>query len=64
MNDFVRAHWEFVRRYMEDGPEAVSSLVKFCMPIELQRLDWDPHLSRKRLRRRARRALSQRQIVV
>jgi hypothetical protein len=34
MNDFVRAHWEFVRRYMEDGPEAVSSLVKFCMPID------------------------------
>lgn len=32
--DFVRAHWEFVRRYMEDGPQSVSSQVQFCMPID------------------------------
>ena len=32
--DFVRAHWEFVRRYMEDGPEAVSQQVQFCMPVD------------------------------
>jgi hypothetical protein len=34
VHDFVRAHWEFVRRYMEDGPEAVSSRVQFCMPLD------------------------------
>jgi hypothetical protein len=32
--DFVRAHWEFVRRYMEEGPQAVSSQVQFCMPVD------------------------------
>lgn len=31
--DFVRSHWEFVRRYMEEGPMAVSDQVKFCMPV-------------------------------
>lgn len=31
--DFVRAHWEFIRRYMEEGPQAVSSQIEFCMPI-------------------------------
>jgi hypothetical protein len=31
--DFVRAHWEFIRRYMESGPQEVCSQVKFCMPI-------------------------------
>lgn len=35
--DFVRAHWEFVRRYMEDGPQAVSSQVQFCMPVDTRR---------------------------
>ena len=35
--DFVRAHWEFVRRYMEDGPQAVSGQVQFCMPIHKNR---------------------------
>lgn len=32
-SDYVRSHWEFIRRYMEDGPEAVSEQVKFCMPV-------------------------------
>jgi hypothetical protein len=32
--DFVRGHWEFIRRYMEDGPEAVSGQVQFCMPVD------------------------------
>lgn len=32
-DDFVRAHWEFVRRYMEDGPQAVTDQVQFCMPV-------------------------------
>lgn len=35
--DFVRAHWEFVRRYMEDGPQSVSNQVQFCMPIDKRR---------------------------
>ena len=35
--DYVRAHWEFVRRYMEDGPQAVVGLVKFCMPVNGRR---------------------------
>jgi len=35
--DFVRAHWEFIRRYMEDGPEEVSKQVQFCMPIDQRR---------------------------
>jgi hypothetical protein len=34
VHDFVRAHWEFVRRYMEDGPEAVSRGIQFCMPVD------------------------------
>jgi hypothetical protein len=35
--DFVRAHWEFVRRFMEDGPESVLSQVQFCMPLDGRR---------------------------
>lgn len=35
--DFVRAHWEFIRRYMEDGPQAVSSQIQFCMPVDRRR---------------------------
>lgn len=35
--DFVRAHWEFIRRYMEEGPEAISNQVQFCMPIDKRR---------------------------
>lgn len=31
--DNVRAHWEFIRRYMEEGPEQVSQIVQFCMPV-------------------------------
>ena len=31
------SHWEFVRRYMEDGPDAVIGQVKFCLPIKMQR---------------------------
>lgn len=33
-HDFVRAHWEFIRSYMEDGPQAVSCRVEFCMPVD------------------------------
>jgi hypothetical protein len=35
--DFVRAHWEFIRRYMGDGPQAVAAQVQFCMPVDKQR---------------------------
>lgn len=35
--DYVRAHWEFVRRYMEDGPQSVSDQVEFCMPVNRAR---------------------------
>lgn len=36
-HDFVRAHWEFVRRYMEDGPGAVTGQIQFCMPVDKRR---------------------------
>ena len=29
----LERHWEFVRRYMEEGPESVSHVVNFCLPI-------------------------------
>ncbi|QOY95473.1 hypothetical protein IM543_06315 [Massilia sp. UMI-21] len=35
--DFVRAHWEFVRRYMEEGPQEILSQIQFCMPIDQKR---------------------------
>lgn len=36
-NDYVRAHWEFIRRYMEDGPQSVIDGVDFCMAVDRQR---------------------------
>lgn len=30
-------HWEFIRRYMEEGPEAVVDAVDLCMPIDGRR---------------------------
>lgn len=35
--DQLKRFWEFVRRYMEDGPKAVSDEVRFCLPIESKR---------------------------
>lgn len=35
--DTMRSHWEFVRRYMEEGPSSVNSQVQFCMPINRRR---------------------------
>lgn len=35
--DFVRAHWEFIRRFMEDGPASVVNQVQFCMPVDGRR---------------------------
>lgn len=39
--EVVVAHWEFLRRYMEEGPAAVMDLVKFCMPVDGQRESWN-----------------------
>jgi hypothetical protein len=36
-SDFVRSHWEFVRRYMEEGPKEAAERVKFCMPVDGRR---------------------------
>jgi hypothetical protein len=36
-HDFVRGHWEFIRRYMEDGPRALIGQVDFCMPVDGRR---------------------------
>jgi len=33
----LHAHWEFFRRYMEEGPESVAGYVKFAMPVENRR---------------------------
>lgn len=33
----LRSHWEFLRRYMEEGPQEAYSLVKVCLPIANQR---------------------------
>lgn len=30
-------HWEFIRRYMEEGPEAVVDAVDLCMPVDGRR---------------------------
>ena len=31
--DHVRPHWEFIRRYMEEGPEKLMERVQICLPI-------------------------------
>jgi hypothetical protein len=31
--DFIQGYWELIRRYMEDGPQAISPTVEFFMPI-------------------------------
>jgi hypothetical protein len=33
----MQSHWEFVRRYMEDGPETITGQVQFCLPISERR---------------------------
>lgn len=33
----LRSHWEFIRRYMEDGPEITNQQVQFCLPISERR---------------------------
>ncbi|MCU6670390.1 hypothetical protein M8013_16750 [Enterobacteriaceae bacterium H4N4] len=33
----LERHWEFVRRYMEEGPDSVVGVVDFCLPIAKKR---------------------------
>lgn len=33
----MRSHWEFVRRYMEEGPASVVGQVQFCLPLSDRR---------------------------
>ncbi|MFP3743757.1 DUF6708 domain-containing protein [Achromobacter sp. SIMBA_011] len=33
----VHSHWEFLRRYMEEGPKAVLDAVLLCMPVDGKR---------------------------
>jgi hypothetical protein len=35
--DLVCGHWEFIRRYMEDGPHTLQGQVQFCMPVDGRR---------------------------
>jgi hypothetical protein len=35
--DFVRRHWEFLRRYMEDGPKEAAASVKIFIAVADQR---------------------------
>lgn len=33
----LHRYWEFIRRYMEEGPEAVADIIKLCPPVEKKR---------------------------
>lgn len=33
----LQSHWEFIRRYMEDGPQSVIGQIQFCLPISEKR---------------------------
>lgn len=35
--DQLPRYWEFVRRYMEEGPQSVAKNIEFCLPISSQR---------------------------
>ena len=35
--ELLKQHWEFIRRYMEEGPASVIQEVKACLPIANQR---------------------------
>jgi hypothetical protein len=38
--NFLLAHWEFIRSYMEDGPEQLTPRVGFLWPIDGRKEDW------------------------
>lgn len=29
----LKSHWEFIRRFMEDGPQTLTGQVQYCLPI-------------------------------
>lgn len=45
-DDYIRGHWEFIRRYMEDGPQEMTRQVQFCMPIDKKRESFGNGLER------------------
>ena len=45
-NDPVRANWEFIRRYMEVGPESVISNISYIQPIDARRETFSEGLKR------------------
>ncbi|KAA6125192.1 DUF6708 domain-containing protein [Cupriavidus cauae] len=44
--DELRSHWEFLRRYMDDGPAALVSQIEFCMPVDGKRESFRAGLER------------------
>ena len=36
----LRMHWEYFRRYMEDGPAPAHRMLKICLPIAKRRETW------------------------
>ncbi|XLZ68627.1 DUF6708 domain-containing protein [Massilia sp. SR12] len=36
----VRMHWEYFRRYMEEGPEQPHRMLEVCLPIATRRETW------------------------
>lgn len=44
--DDLRSHWEFLRRYMEEGPSAVLGQIEFCMPVDGKRESFRSGLER------------------
>ncbi len=32
--EILLGHWEFLRRYMEEGPQAVFDEIVYCMPVD------------------------------
>lgn len=42
----VKDHWEFLRRYMEEGPQSVYDQIEFCMPVDGKRESFRAGLER------------------
>ena len=39
-NTVVRMYWEFIRRYMEEGPASVDNVLRQCSPVLFRRETW------------------------
>ncbi|WP_329842377.1 DUF6708 domain-containing protein [Stenotrophomonas hibiscicola] len=50
--EIVTGHWEFLRRYMEEGPEAVVDCIKYYVPVSTssRRESWREGLRHLRMR--------------